>query len=103
LSEDSQRTSDSPRAQSASDVAERLRRLCVLEELTATEEARIVALVKKAAYLHPVARDRLSHQRRDKRRCVRCCVIEIRTLRPGDDRTAFRSGDPDLDRFFHQF
>jgi hypothetical protein len=30
-------------------------------------------------------------------------VIEIRTLRPGDDRTAFRSGDPDLDRFFHQF
>jgi GNAT superfamily N-acetyltransferase len=30
-------------------------------------------------------------------------VIEIRALREGDDRTAFRSGDPDLDRFFHQF
>jgi GNAT superfamily N-acetyltransferase len=30
-------------------------------------------------------------------------VIEIRTLGPADDRTAFRSGDLDLDRFFHQF
>jgi GNAT superfamily N-acetyltransferase len=30
-------------------------------------------------------------------------VIEIRALREGDDRTAFRSGDADLDRFFHRF
>jgi GNAT superfamily N-acetyltransferase len=28
--------------------------------------------------------------------------MEIRALREGDDRS-FRSGDPDLDRFFHQF
>jgi predicted N-acetyltransferase YhbS len=30
-------------------------------------------------------------------------VIEIRPLREGDDRSSFRSGDPDLDRFFQQF
>lgn len=30
-------------------------------------------------------------------------MIEIRSLREGDDRTAFRSGDADLDRFFHRF
>ena len=30
-------------------------------------------------------------------------MIEIRALREGDDRTAFRSGDADLDRFFHRF
>lgn len=30
-------------------------------------------------------------------------MIEIRALREGDDRTAFRSGDDDLDRFFHRF
>ena len=30
-------------------------------------------------------------------------MIEIRALRENDDRTAFRSGDADLDRFFHQF
>jgi GNAT superfamily N-acetyltransferase len=30
-------------------------------------------------------------------------VIEIRTLREEDDRASFRSGDADLDRFFHQF
>jgi GNAT superfamily N-acetyltransferase len=30
-------------------------------------------------------------------------VIEIRALRPSDDRAPFRSGDPDLDRFFQQF
>jgi GNAT superfamily N-acetyltransferase len=29
--------------------------------------------------------------------------MEIRRLRQEDDRTAFRSGHPDLDRFFHQF
>ncbi|HUE89727.1 MAG TPA: GNAT family N-acetyltransferase [Vicinamibacterales bacterium] len=29
--------------------------------------------------------------------------LEIRALRESDDRTAFRSGDADLDRFFHQF
>ena len=29
--------------------------------------------------------------------------LEIRALREGDDRTAFRSGDADLDRFFHRF
>jgi GNAT superfamily N-acetyltransferase len=30
-------------------------------------------------------------------------VIEIRALREDDDRTSFRSGDADLDRFFHRF
>jgi GNAT superfamily N-acetyltransferase len=30
-------------------------------------------------------------------------VVEIRALRESDDRASFRSGDPDLDRFFHQF
>lgn len=30
-------------------------------------------------------------------------MIEIRALREGDDRTAFRSGDADFDRFFQQF
>ena len=30
-------------------------------------------------------------------------MIEIRTLRERDDRSAFHSGDPDLDRFFQQF
>lgn len=30
-------------------------------------------------------------------------MIEIRALREGDNRTAFRSGDADLDRFFQQF
>lgn len=30
-------------------------------------------------------------------------MIEIRPLREGDDRSSFRSGDPDLDRFFQQF
>jgi predicted N-acetyltransferase YhbS len=30
-------------------------------------------------------------------------VIEIRALREDDDRTAFSSGDADLDRFFRQF
>ena len=30
-------------------------------------------------------------------------MIEIRALREGDDRTSFRSGDVDFDRFFHQF
>jgi hypothetical protein len=29
--------------------------------------------------------------------------LEIRALREDDDRTPFRSGDADLDRFFHQF
>jgi GNAT superfamily N-acetyltransferase len=29
--------------------------------------------------------------------------MEIRALREGDDRSQFRSGDPDLDRFFHRF
>ncbi len=29
--------------------------------------------------------------------------MEIRPLREGDDRSEFRSGDPDLDRFFHAF
>ena len=29
--------------------------------------------------------------------------MEIRVLRPGDDRAAFHSGDQSLDRFFHQF
>ncbi len=28
---------------------------------------------------------------------------EVRALRPEDDRTGFRSGDPDLDRFFRRF
>jgi GNAT superfamily N-acetyltransferase len=30
-------------------------------------------------------------------------VVEIRALREDDDRTSFRSGDADLDRFFQQF
>jgi GNAT superfamily N-acetyltransferase len=30
-------------------------------------------------------------------------MIEVRALRPEDDRTEFRSGDPDLDRFFLRF
>jgi predicted N-acetyltransferase YhbS len=30
-------------------------------------------------------------------------VIEIRALRAADDRSSFRSGDDDLDRFLHQF
>lgn len=29
--------------------------------------------------------------------------MEIRALQETDDRTTFKSGDPDLDRFFHQF
>ena len=29
--------------------------------------------------------------------------MEIRALHEGDDRSQFRSGDPDLDRFFHKF
>lgn len=29
--------------------------------------------------------------------------MEIRALREADERTRFRSGNPDLDRFFHQF
>ncbi len=29
--------------------------------------------------------------------------MEIRALAEGDDRSQFHSGDPDLDRFFHQF
>ena len=29
--------------------------------------------------------------------------MEIRALRESDDRSRFRSGDPDLDRFFHRF
>lgn len=29
--------------------------------------------------------------------------MEIRPLAESDDRSAFQSGDPDLDRFFHQF
>jgi GNAT superfamily N-acetyltransferase len=29
--------------------------------------------------------------------------MEIRALRRGDDRSQFRSGDPDLDRFFQRF
>ncbi len=29
--------------------------------------------------------------------------MEIRALRETDDRSRFRSGDPDLDRFFHKF
>ena len=29
--------------------------------------------------------------------------MEIRALREHDDRSVFRSGDSDLDRFFHQF
>ncbi len=29
--------------------------------------------------------------------------MEIRALRPTDDRSAFQSGDEDLDRFFHRF
>lgn len=30
-------------------------------------------------------------------------MIELRALREGDDRSQFRSGDPDLDRFFQRF
>jgi GNAT superfamily N-acetyltransferase len=30
-------------------------------------------------------------------------MAEIRRLRSGDDRSGFRSGDPDLDRFFERF
>ena len=30
-------------------------------------------------------------------------MIEIRALQPGDDRSRFRSGDPDIDRFFLRF
>src|SRR5438270_13978915 len=29
--------------------------------------------------------------------------MEIRALRPGDDRTIFQSGDEALDRFFHRY
>ena len=29
--------------------------------------------------------------------------MEIRALRPGDDRSAFQSGDEALDRFFHRY
>lgn len=29
--------------------------------------------------------------------------MEIRRLQPGDERTSFRSGDPNLDRFFHLY
>jgi GNAT superfamily N-acetyltransferase len=29
--------------------------------------------------------------------------IQIRVLEPGDDRSRFSSGNPDLDRFFHRF
>jgi GNAT superfamily N-acetyltransferase len=29
--------------------------------------------------------------------------MDIRALREGDDRSRFRSGDPDLDRFIHKF
>lgn len=29
--------------------------------------------------------------------------MEIRALHEGDERSAFQSGDPDLDRFFHRF
>jgi GNAT superfamily N-acetyltransferase len=29
--------------------------------------------------------------------------VDVRPLRPEDDRAAFRSGDPDLDRFFHKY
>jgi GNAT superfamily N-acetyltransferase len=30
-------------------------------------------------------------------------TIEVRRLEPSDDRSAFRSGNPDLDRFFHRY
>lgn len=30
-------------------------------------------------------------------------MTELRALRPGDDRSRFRSGDPDIDRFFLRF
>lgn len=30
-------------------------------------------------------------------------MIEVRALRPDDDRSKFRSGQPDLDRFFHRY
>jgi GNAT superfamily N-acetyltransferase len=29
--------------------------------------------------------------------------LEVRKLHPSDDRSSFRSGQPDLDRFFHRF
>src|SRR3954468_17728321 len=29
--------------------------------------------------------------------------MEIRALRPSDDRSVFQSGDEDLDRFFHRY
>lgn len=29
--------------------------------------------------------------------------VHVRPLEPGDDRSAFHSGDDDLDRFFHRF
>jgi len=29
--------------------------------------------------------------------------VDVRALRPDDDRSPFRSGDPDLDRFFHKY
>lgn len=29
--------------------------------------------------------------------------VTVRPLRPEDDRTGFRSGDPDVDRFFHRY
>ncbi len=30
-------------------------------------------------------------------------TVEVRRLRPDDNRSAFRSGNPDLDRFFHRY
>lgn len=30
-------------------------------------------------------------------------MLEVRLLRPGDDRSQFRSGQPDLDRFFARY
>lgn len=30
-------------------------------------------------------------------------MVELRALQPSDDRQRFRSGDPQLDRFFHEF
>jgi GNAT superfamily N-acetyltransferase len=30
-------------------------------------------------------------------------AVEVRPLEPGDDRSGFVSGDPDLDRFFHKY
>ena len=34
---------------------------------------------------------------------VMALTFEIRVLEPRDDRSAFRSGDDDLDRFFRRF